>query len=392
VAEGIPGFRAAGLHCGLKPSGDPDLALIVSDRPAAAAAVFTRSRFPGAPVIVSRRRMRRHSARAVVINSRISNVAMGDQGLRDARRMTQVVAEELGIPVGEVQVSSTGVIGRPLPMDKIEPGIREAVKRLSPTGFRQAARAIMTTDTRPKIARLRAKGFSMLGIAKGSGMIMPDMATMLSFIVCDAAVEPLFLQRTLLEAVETSFNRLTIDGETSTSDTVLVMANGATGRRPLGPRSPGANDFRTALRDLSQDLTEQLAADGEGVTRIGEIQVHGARSDAEADRVARRVANSMLVKTALFGADPNWGRVVQAVGVSGVRFSPRELGIRLGGVEMLRDGQPLGGAKRLAQAERAMKKKRVVFEICLGSGPGRARVLTNDLGYEYVRINAEYTT
>lgn len=392
MAPRVPGFRAAGLHCGIKGSGKPDLALIVSDRPAAAAGVFTRNRFPGAPVVLSRRRLRRGRARAVVINSGISNVAMGERGERDALRMTEIVASELGIRVGEVLVSSTGVIGRPLPMPKLESGIREAAAKLSPVGWSRASRAILTTDTRPKLVHRPARGFSMLGIAKGSGMIMPDLATMLCYLVTDLAVEPRFLREALVEAVEPSFNRLTIDGETSTSDTVTILANGAAGNRPLGPRSAGARDFRRHLGEVCAELTERLAADAEGVSRLGEVRVTGTRSDAQAVKLARRVANSVLVKTALFGADPNWGRIVQSAGAAGVPIDPDAFSIRIGGVRVMRDGRPCGGPATLKRAERAARAKRVVFEISVGDGPGQGRMLTTDLGYGYVRINSEYTT
>ena len=388
----VEGFRAAGLHCGVKPGGDSDLALIVSECPAAAAGVFTRNRFPGAPVILSRARLRRGRAQAVVVNSGIANVAMGARGKRDALRMGEVAARELGVRAADVQVASTGVIGRPLPMRAIESGIREAAAQLSPSGWPRAARAILTTDTRPKLVHQASRGFSMLGIAKGSGMVMPDLATMLCFLVTDRAVQPAFLREALVEAVEPSFNRLTIDGETSTSDTVTILANGMAGGRPLGARSAGARDFRRRLSALCAELTDKLAADAEGVTRLGEVCVTGARSDAQAAKLARRVANSLLVKTALFGADPNWGRIVQAAGAAGVPFRPDEFSIRIGGVAVLRNGAPCGGAATLKRAERAARAKRVRFEIEIGRGPGEARLLTTDLGYGYVRINAEYTT
>ena len=388
----VPGYRAAGVACGIKPSGALDLALVVSDRPAAAAGVFTKSRFPGAPIVVSRRQLRGRRARAIVVNSGISNVAMGARGLRDAERMVELTAVETGVPQGQVQVASTGVIGRPLPMRAIERGIREAARALSPTGFSRAARAVLTTDRRPKLVQARARDHTLLGFAKGSGMVMPDLATMLAYVVTDLAVEPGFLRRALVEAVEPTFNRLTIDGETSTSDTVLVLANGAAGNDPLTARSRGAASFRKRLHDVCAQLTDKLASDGEGVTRLADIRVSGARSDREALAVARRVGTSALVKTALFGADPNWGRVVQAMGAGGVAFAPEGVEIRIGGVACLRGGVAAGGMAGLRRAERAMKKKRVAIEISLGRGPGRAQILTTDLSYEDVRINAEYTT
>ena len=389
----VPGFAATGLHCGIKPSGEADLALIASDCPAVAAGVFTRNRFPGHPVILSRGRLRRGKcAQAVVINSGISNVAMGERGTRDARSMGRIAAHALEIRESHVQVASTGVIGRALPMPLIEVGIREAARKLTPTGWSRAARAILTTDTVPKLAHVKAGSFSLLGIAKGSGMVMPDLATMLCYLATDLAVEPEFLRDALREAIEPTFNRVTIDGETSTSDTVTILANGRAGNRPLGPRSAGALELRGALADVCAELSEKLIADAEGVSRMGEIVVTGARTNSQAEQLARKVANSILVKTALFGADPNWGRIVQAAGAAGVRFSPREFGVTIGGVEVMRAGEPHGGATALRRSERAMRKKRVLIEISIGSAPGNARILTCDLGYGYVKINAEYTT
>jgi glutamate N-acetyltransferase/amino-acid N-acetyltransferase len=388
----VPGFRAAGVHCGIKRGRALDLALIASDRPAVVAGVFTQSRFPSAPVVVCRPRVRRGRARAIVANSGVSNVARGAQGLRDAREMTALAARALGVPVAEVLVASTGVIGRALPMDAIRRGIPAAAARLAPTGFAAAARAIMTTDTRPKLARAGTGAYSLVGVAKGAGMIMPDMATLLAFVATDAAVEPRFLAGALRDAADASLNRLTIDGETSTSDTLLVLANGASGRPPIRTGSARAREFAAALRDTCADLTEQLAFDGEGVTRVADVVVRGARADAAALRVARSIGNSMLVKTALFGVDPNWGRIVQAIGAAGVPLRPVDVGIRIGGVELLRRGEPVGGDRAVGAARRALSKKRVAIEVSIGRGAGSARLLTTDLSYEYVRVNAEYTT
>ena len=392
MAVEVPGYLAAGIACGIKPSGKPDLALIVSDRPAAAAAVFTTSRFPGAPVVVSRSHIRSGVARGAVVNSGISNVANGARGLADAREMTRLLARAIGARPREVQVASTGVIGRKLPMEKLREGIPRAAAALSPRGFERAANAILTTDNVPKLVLTRARGFRLAGLAKGAGMIMPRMATMLAFIVTDLAVEPSFLRSALRDAVGPTFNALTIDGETSTSDTVLVLANGAAGNRPIEAGSARAKEFARALLETSRELCYRLARDGEGVTKLATVTVVGTRSDRDADRVARSVANSALVKTALFGGDPNWGRIVQAIGAAGVMLRPANVDVRIGGVQMLRGGEPEGGLAGLRRAERAMKKKEVAIEISLGQGAGRARMLTTDFSYEYVRVNAEYTT
>ena len=392
MAVEVRGFRAAGIACGIKPSGKPDLAVVVSDVPAAAAAVFTTSRFPGAPVIVSREHLRGGRARGVVVNSGISNVANGARGLRDAREMCALVAAGIGARPREIQVASTGVIGRPLPMERLRTGIPRALESLSSRGFERAAEAVLTTDTHAKLVHRRARGYALAGFAKGAGMIMPRMATMLAYLVTDLAVEPALLRRALRAAADASFNSLTIDGETSTSDTVLVLANGAAGNTPIGVGSPRAREVERLLLDASAELCEKLARDGEGVTKLATVSVYGAKSDRDADRVARSVANSALVKTALFGGDPNWGRVVQAVGAAGVSLLPGRVGVRIGGAELLRGGEPAGGKAALRRAERAMKQKQVAIEISVGKGPGRARILTTDLSYEYVRVNAEYTT
>jgi glutamate N-acetyltransferase/amino-acid N-acetyltransferase len=392
VAVEVPGFLAAGIACGIKPSGKPDLALIVSERPASAAAVFTTSRFPGAPVVVSRSHIRSGVARGAIVNSGVSNVANGARGIADAREMAALLAHEIGARPREVQVASTGVIGRKLPMEKLRAGVPRGVAALSPRGFESAATAILTTDNVPKLVHTRARGFALAGLAKGAGMIMPRMATMLAFIVTDLAVEPAFLRTALRDAIGPTFNGLTIDGETSTSDTVLVLANGAAGNRPVSAGSARGKEFARALLELSRELCYRLARDGEGVTKLATVDVRGARSDADADRVARSVANSALFKTALFGGDPNWGRIVQAIGAAGVRLTPARVDVRIGGVQMLRGGEPTGGATGLRRAERAMKKKEVAVEISVGKGPGRARMLTTDFSYEYIRVNAEYTT
>ncbi|MFQ5696808.1 MAG: bifunctional glutamate N-acetyltransferase/amino-acid acetyltransferase ArgJ [Myxococcota bacterium] len=388
----IEGFRAAGVACGIKGGGALDLALIASDRPASVAGVFTRNQFPGAPVRVSRARARRGAGRAVVVNSGVANVATGPEGLAAARAMARVAARGLGVREGLVTVASTGVIGPALPLARIEAGIPLAIRGLSASGWGRAARAILTTDTRPKRAHVAARGFGLGGIAKGAGMTMPRMATMLSFLATDLAVEASFLREALREAVDPTFNALTIDGETSTSDTVLFFANGAAGNRPLRSGSARASELRAALREVCGSLVEQLARDGEGVSKLADVYVQGARRTRDAERVARSVANSLLVKTALFGRDPNWGRIVQAAGAAGVRLAPERLGVRLAGVDLLRGGRPVGGERALGRAARGLRRRRVTIEVSLGMGSARAHVLTTDLTYEYVRINAEYTT
>ncbi len=391
----MPGFRAAGVHCGIKPA-DPDLALIASDVPAAVAGVFTRSSVVGAPVEWCRERVPSSSGRAVVVNSGISNVATGERGRRDAAAMAETAARALGCETDAVYVASTGVIGEPLPMPRIRDGIAQAAEALGPGGLPDAARAIMTTDTRPKWAsrriRVGARTLTVAGVAKGSGMIEPDMATMLAFVVTDAAAAPRYLRGALRRAADRSFNRLTIDGEGSTSDSVLVLANGVAGNAKLtSSSSPGATRFETALLQVCDELAQALARDGEGATKLVRVAVRGAASAADADRAARRIANSMLVKTALFGRDPNWGRILQTVGAGRVALDLDRAEVRLAGVSVYRRGRPAGpGARRRAEAR--MGADEIAIELDLGVGRHEASLWTCDLTYDYVRINAEYTT
>ncbi len=391
----VAGFRFAGVRCGIKRRG-ADLALLVSDRSASAAGVFTQSTVPSAPVVLSRRRIRAGVARAIVANSGVSNVAMGAAGMRAAERMAALAARALGLPQREVLCASTGVIGMPLPLDKIEAGIARAVPALAADGLARAARAIMTTDTYSKAAgvafRVAGKRCAVAGIAKGSGMIEPRMATMLAFFVTDAAVAPAYLKRLWREVADETLNRVTVDGETSTSDSAVILANGAAGAaRISGPRSPGALALRAALLDVAGQLARELARDGEGATKLVTVDVSGARNDAEAELAARRIANSLLVKTALFGGDPNWGRILQTVGAGCVRLDLLRTEVRLGGVSVFRAGASTGTAAR-ARAGLALRAPEVEIEVRLGAGRGHCRIWTCDLSYEYIRVNADYTT
>jgi glutamate N-acetyltransferase/amino-acid N-acetyltransferase len=391
----VPGFRVAGVRCGIKTRG-PDLALIVSDGPAAVAGVFTRSTVVGAPVTLSRERVRRGTARAIVANAGCSNVAMGARGMRDARAMTALAARAVGCLAEEVLVASTGVIGHPLPMDKIEAGIAKAGAELNERGLADAARAILTTDLTPKCASVRTRidgrDVRLAGIAKGSGMIEPNMATMLSFLITDAAVAPALLRKLLRAAADESYNRVTVDGETSTSDTVLLLANGRAGHATLrDAASAGAKRFAAALGELCQELARAIARDGEGATKLVTVRVSGAKTADDAARAAKRIANSMLVKTALFGGDPNWGRILQTAGAARVAIALERAVVALGGVAVFRNGSPTGDAAR-RRAGRALAKKEVEVTLELGAGRHAATVWSCDLSYDYVKINAEYTT
>jgi glutamate N-acetyltransferase/amino-acid N-acetyltransferase len=391
----VRGFAFAGIRCGVKEKG-PDLALIASDRPATAAGVFTRSTVPGAPVLVSKRRVRDGRARAVVVNAGISNVGMGARGIADAEAMAERAARCLGVPPGQVLVASTGVIGERLPMECIDAGIPRAVRALRADGIGRTARAIMTTDTVPKARgrsfRIGGRRHAVAGVAKGSGMIEPKMATMLAYLVTDAAVEAPLLRGMWREVAEETFNRVTIDGETSTSDMAVVFANGAGGGRPL--RSAGgaaARSLGDALRHVATELARDLARDGEGATKLVTVDVSGARNAADAERAARRIANSLLVKTALFGRDPNWGRILQTIGAGETRLDLARTRVRLGGILVFARGASTGPQAR-ARAGQRLQAPDIGIEVHLGVGDGAARVWTCDLSTEYVRINAEYTT
>jgi glutamate N-acetyltransferase/amino-acid N-acetyltransferase len=369
--------------------------LIVADRPAAVAAVFTQSSVVGAPVEISRERVAKGRARGIVVNSGISNVAMGARGLRDAKKMAAMAAHELDCDEVEMLVASTGVIGEPLPMDVLRNGIPLVAQALSPTGFVDAAEAIRTTDTHAKVASTRFKlgdrFVSILGIAKGSGMIEPNMATMLSFLVTDAPIAPAVLRRMLGRVADATYNRLTIDGEGSTSDTVVLMASGDAGGTALRSGSPLAKQFESALLAVCEDLVRQLARDGEGATKLVTVEIKGARSAAEADTAARRIGNSMLVKTAVFGGDPNWGRIMQTLGASRIAWSKDKTRVRVGGIVVFAAGRSAGPAAR-KRAEKALEADEVQIQVDLGRGRGSARLFTCDLSYDYVKINAEYTT
>jgi glutamate N-acetyltransferase/amino-acid N-acetyltransferase len=392
------GFLGAGVTCGLKPSGVPDLAVVFSERPAAAAAVFTENRLCAAPVKLSRAHVRRGRLRAIVVNSGSANACTGERGLEDARAMAEAVGRALNIPPTEVAVASTGVIGHRLDMRKIRRGIRKAVSNLSrgPKAARDVARAIMTTDTVPKSVAVSygsdGRDVCIGGIAKGAGMIAPRLghATLLVFLATDAAVEPSFLRRCLSEATRQTFNLITIDADTSTNDSVFLLANGAAGGPGITRRSRGASRFREALTHVCDELARRIVADGEGATKFIEIRVTGAASDQDAEKAARAIAQSPLFKTAMYGKDPNWGRIVAATGYSGARVREDQLRIAIGGVTVVSNGAPRKVApNRLAGT---VSGRKVTVDVALGLGAGRARIYTCDLSHEYVSINAHYST
>jgi glutamate N-acetyltransferase/amino-acid N-acetyltransferase len=386
------GFRAAAAAAGIKP-GRPDVALLVADAPCAAAGVFTTNLVKAAPVLVSLDHVAGGRARAVVANAGCANAGTGGAGLADARQAAEAAAATVGCEPREVLVASTGVIGVRLPMEKLRAGIAEAGRRLSREGGAEAAQAILTTDTRPKEVAVRfpgAGGAACLvgGMAKGAGMLAPNLATMLAFFTTDAAVAPPLLRRALVEAVGESLNRISVDGDTSTNDCALLLASGASGAPTIDREGPAFDDFRDALAAAARRLAELLVRDGEGVTRFAEVRVEGALTPGEADRVARTVAESPLVKTALHGGDPNWGRVLAAAGRSGVAFDPSRVSIWIGDVHVAERGAARDYDEATAAA--AMREDPVRLLVRLGEGGASGWMWTSDFSHGYVDINAHY--
>ena len=387
------GFQAAGIHCGIKKSGILDLALIVSAVSGPIAGVFTNNRVAAAPVRLDRLHLKRHRGRAIIVNSGNANACTGAKGLAAAKTMASTVAQALAIPIHEVFVGSTGVIGRELPIDRITAGIPTVIAHLSHRGGHQAAQAILTTDLRPKTVAVRAKIGGKLvtvgGIAKGSGMIHPNMATMLAYLTTDAAIAPAALQRALKSAVDQSFNCITVDGDTSTNDTVLCLANGLAKNPPIRQGTSHYRIFERLLVEASEQLALAICRDGEGVTKVVKVVVHGATTATAAKRVAATIATSNLVKTALFGEDANWGRVMGAIGRSGIPIDPDTVTVRFDDIVMVRRGMGTGldAERKIAQV---FKRKEFTISVDLGQGRAQAHMWTTDLSYDYVRINASY--
>ncbi len=388
----VRGVRAAGVHCGIKKA-KPDLALIRAADSSLVAGVFTTNRVKAAPVLWCQRRMQGGRLSAIVVNSGNANACTGIQGLKDAETMASLGAAAVGCPVEETFVCSTGVIGQCLPMDQIVRGIHEAAGRLREDGGPEAARAILTTDTVPKEAVVSMEVEGRLvhvgGMAKGAGMIGPQMATMLAILATDAVVEAPSLQEVLREAVEQSFHCITVDGDTSTNDTVLCFATGQAGGAGLHPRAPGWALFRDALFQVTQTLAKKIVADGEGATKVVTVWVAGAPSGEAARRIAFRVANSPLVKTAFFAQDCNWGRIMAAIGASGVELDPDRVDIHIGEVPVVSGGIGLGTDAERA-AEEGMAAREFDVAISLNQGEGGTVVWTTDLTYDYVRANVAY--
>lgn len=386
-----PGFQASGVSAGIKKDQTLDLGLIYSRQPAVVAGVFTRNLVQAAPVVLTRSRVAKGTAQAVIVNSGNANCCTGDHGLRDARRMAVLTADGLGLVPEQVLVASTGVIGQALPMEKIERATPELVDQLGPEGFDAFARAIMTTDTVPKLicrkAEMEGRRFHLLAVAKGAGMIRPDMATMLCYVCSDVAISQAWLQQCLKTAADRSLNRITIDGDTSTNDMVLAMANGVSGIKV--ETSHQQSRFQQLLDETLMEVARLLVKDGEGVTKVVELRVKGADSEEAALRVADTVAHSPLVKTAFFGEDANWGRIMGAVGRAGVPLDPNAIDIYFDHVKMVSNG--LGcGAEAEAQATQVLRQPEFCVTIDLHQGHAQGAILTCDFSINYVKINADY--
>jgi glutamate N-acetyltransferase / amino-acid N-acetyltransferase len=381
------GAASAGVRDGTRRR--TDVALIASDRTCAAAGVFTTNEVIAAPCVVTRRHLEHGRLRAIVVNSGNANACTGEQGERDAVAMAQAAAARVGCDPYEVAVASTGVIGVPLPVSRIEAAVKEM--KLEPWAWIDVAKAIMTTDTKPKLVGvdvpLEAGTVHLRGIAKGAGMIHPNMATMLSFVVTDAEVAAEELQEILEDAADESFNRISVDGDTSTNDTLLLLANGASG---IQPRGDDLGKFGTAVRFVCETLARAILADGEGVTKVFEVRVTGAASAEDARRAARTITTSNLVKTAIHGADPNWGRILAAAGRSGAKVDQTRAGVHIADVAVFEHGAPC--AFDAGAVRRVFEQRDITIGVDLGVGSESARAWGTDLSAEYVRINAEYTT
>ncbi len=384
------GFRASGVAAGLKPSGKPDVGLLVSDTPAAAVGVFTTNRVVAAPVTYTKRNLRKGTARAIVVNAGNANACTGKQGATDAKTMARETGSALKVPPGQILVASTGVIGVHLDMPPLTAGIKAAAGALSEGGLDTLASAIMTTDTTRKTAVGELPSGSIVGVAKGAGMIAPEMATMLCFIATDAPVERGVLMKALQKTTAASFNLISVDGCRSTNDCVLVLANGAAGGDPIGIDHPDLVAFEGALGEVCRSLARQIVEDGEGATKVVAVTVRGATTTREAKDAAMRIADSVLLRCALHGADPNWGRVLAALGTTKIPFDPAQVDVWLGGEKLCELGGPGPGDRDKARA--ALLEREVEVIADLGRGDQTVTILTNDLSPEYVRINSEYTT
>jgi glutamate N-acetyltransferase / amino-acid N-acetyltransferase len=392
----IKGFSASAVSAGIKYSGRLDLGLIYSQIPAVTAGVFTKNLVKAAPVLLDMERLKQGRAQAILVNSGCANACTGEDGMKAAKKTSSLAAKALGIPEEMVQVASTGVIGSQLNVAAFEGAMTALVNGLAPENFEKVANAIMTTDTVIKTAYrtidIGGKTVNFIGMTKGAGMIMPNMATMLAFVVTDVQIGFPELNKCLKKGVEKTFNRITIDGDTSTNDMVLVMANGAANNKWIDEERPADQQlFQETLEDILKELALKIVADGEGATKSITIRVFGAKEEDEAERMARTVANSNLVKTAFFGEDANWGRIIAAMGRCGVRFHPEQVDISFGDVLIVKNGIGQGKAAE-EEAAKVLQEKDIVVSINLKDGNASEEIYTCDFSLDYVKINADYRT
>jgi len=389
----VPGFKASSVTAGLAKVRKPDMMMIFSEKEATVAGVFTTNKVKAAPVLLNMELVKKGKARAIVANAGNANACTGDKGLKNARFTAELAARELRIRSEEVLVASTGVIGAQLDMDKVTRAIPELVKGLSSDGIVAAAKAIMTTDSFSKMSRFEGTAqespYRILGIAKGAGMIMPNMATMLCFILSDISIRPSQLQRALLSSVKKTFNRITVDGDTSTNDMVLILANGMADNGPL--KAKDYEEFNSGLRHVMAELSSMIVKDGEGATKLVCIKVKGAATGKEAITAARAVSNSSLVKTAFYGQDPNWGRIMATLGKSQIRLKEGKVAIWIDDVKIVERGLGVGAEQEKRAAQR-MKNREFSITVDLGLGEYEDQITTCDLTHNYININADYRT
>jgi glutamate N-acetyltransferase/amino-acid N-acetyltransferase len=390
----VPGFLANGISVGIKNSDQKDLGLIYSTVPAKVAAVFTKNTFKAAPLLINEERVKRGIAQAIITNSGCANAATGKEGYRDALVISDVLSKELKIREELVLVSSTGVIGKRLPVKKIESGIGRLVKGLNETGIEDAETAMMTTDKYPKIAIRKgvvgAKDITICGIAKGAGMIEPNMATLLTYVMTDALIDSKALNTVFHQAINSTFNSISVDGCMSTNDMAIILANGLAGNNPLEKVQARLQHFRDMLTDVLMELSQAVVKDGEGATKFISITVTGAKSKSDARSAAYSIANSNLVKTAFFGEDPNWGRIIAALGASGIPMEKERIALSIGNVLVFSQNSPVD--VNIGKLQEIFRKDRIDVQVDLGAGDKSYYVYTSDLSHDYVKINAEYST
>jgi glutamate N-acetyltransferase/amino-acid N-acetyltransferase len=390
----VPGFRFGATHCGVKPDGGLDLGLIVADEPVSVAAMFTKNRVRAAPVELSMQRVERGRAQAIVVNSGNANACTGKKGMEDTKVITSIVADELGVADDMVLMASTGVIGQPLPSERIEQALPDLLKSATPDQIDAFSRAIMTTDRWPKVSSIKFpigadQEVTVLGIAKGAGMIHPDMATTLAFVLTDAPMHSSFLERALHTAVERTFNLMTVDGCTSTNDSIFAMSSSTVEAEPLRGSDRDARRFIDALVDVLGELGKRIVQDGEGARHVVRLEVQGAPSEEAAKKVAEQIARSLLVKAAIYGRDPNWGRIMAAAGMAGVAFDPNKVEIKFGKVAVVKKGLGVGREAE-EEARRVMSEPSYTIRVKLGPGKAKATYLFCDIGEDYLHLNAAY--